>query len=536
MNRLHLRICIAVAALSGCISVAGPSVLRVPGDWPTIELAMLASSDSDTVICAPNAYFARLYAPPGHRVLASTLIESGDTLSVATTELRVYPDAPADSQSIVYVTGGSSLSIIGMTLFSDSGTTFQVPIVFTAAGAVYIDEATFNARRCVFRDGIAELGSAIWCRGGSTLSLDSCAFFNHHGIQGTVVAESTRTCISYCLFRHNSHILGRAAISLRLGSGSLSHCLVDSNGTSESTQPPVVLSDCPSTVDSCRFEANVMSQQLVLGNALVAFDSIITVRHCLFVRNDGWSSALYITGGGSTITDCLFLENTAAEDPAGLYCQQGEYRVSRCRFEGNRSPNWPAIYSRVRTIVEDCEFVANVATELDSGGAVVTGSEAGSWYFRRNVFDGNLPAAVIDFSQTPDSTDFRDNYWGDASGPWHRTENPNGQGDAIFGQVQFDPWLTEPPLESAPRPKPPIPTSKDWIFAYPNPFNMQVKLSVNAVREPREMVIYDLNGREVQRLEIGSYQWQTTWRADGLATGVYFAVLGDASAKLLMLK
>jgi len=39
--------------------------------------------------------------------------------------------------------------------------------------------------------------------------------------------------------------------------------------------------------------------------------------------------------------------------------------------------------------------------------------------------------------------DFRNNYWGAASGPYHMTLNPTGQGDEILGtQVIFDPWRT----------------------------------------------------------------------------------------------
>ena len=40
--------------------------------------------------------------------------------------------------------------------------------------------------------------------------------------------------------------------------------------------------------------------------------------------------------------------------------------------------------------------------------------------------------------------DALNNWWGDASGPYHPTENPNGLGDAVSDCVDFEPWLTEP--------------------------------------------------------------------------------------------
>ena len=35
-------------------------------------------------------------------------------------------------------------------------------------------------------------------------------------------------------------------------------------------------------------------------------------------------------------------------------------------------------------------------------------------------------------------------YWGDASGPFHPTLNPGGQGDAVSDEVVFAPWLNAP--------------------------------------------------------------------------------------------
>jgi len=37
--------------------------------------------------------------------------------------------------------------------------------------------------------------------------------------------------------------------------------------------------------------------------------------------------------------------------------------------------------------------------------------------------------------------DVRDNDWGDNTGPYHETENPEGLGDTIVGEAVFDPWI-----------------------------------------------------------------------------------------------
>jgi parallel beta-helix repeat protein len=46
----------------------------------------------------------------------------------------------------------------------------------------------------------------------------------------------------------------------------------------------------------------------------------------------------------------------------------------------------------------------------------------------------------------------QNNWWGDASGPYHPTTNPGGTGNRVSGYVDYSPWLAEPanlPLEEA---------------------------------------------------------------------------------------
>ena len=61
-----------------------------------------------------------------------------------------------------------------------------------------------------------------------------------------------------------------------------------------------------------------------------------------------------------------------------------------------------------------------------------------------------------------------DNWWGDSSGPHHPTLNPDGQGDEVSDNVDFDPWRSQPvpfPFEVLP---PPLPTYGDVIACYSN--------------------------------------------------------------------
>lgn len=54
----------------------------------------------------------------------------------------------------------------------------------------------------------------------------------------------------------------------------------------------------------------------------------------------------------------------------------------------------------------------------------------------------NTSAGLINAG--PATVDARNNWWGDPSGPYHYTLNPDGKGDQVIGPVLLDPWLESP--------------------------------------------------------------------------------------------
>lgn len=60
-----------------------------------------------------------------------------------------------------------------------------------------------------------------------------------------------------------------------------------------------------------------------------------------------------------------------------------------------------------------------------------------------NSIVGNIGYGVIN-QQTAFVVDATNNWWGHASGPYHATKNPGGQGDEVSDNVLFDPWYVPP--------------------------------------------------------------------------------------------
>ena len=89
--------------------------------------------------------------------------------------------------------------------------------------------------------------------------------------------------------------------------------------------------------------------------------------------------------------------------------------------------------------------------------------------------------------------DAKDNWWGDLSGPYHPTLNPDGLGDEVSNYVSFMPWFTlvgvEPDL---------IPPAVGLLQVYPNPFNPQTTVLFSLERAAVARVeVYELSGKRV---------------------------------------
>ena len=82
-------------------------------------------------------------------------------------------------------------------------------------------------------------------------------------------------------------------------------------------------------------------------------------------------------------------------------------------------------------------------TVQNSGGWNLVWVNSNNSVFKDNCIRNNLRGLVVSGDTTYPLIDFRQNYWGAASGPYHYLLNSSGTGDKIEGtQVLFDPWST----------------------------------------------------------------------------------------------
>lgn len=104
-------------------------------------------------------------------------------------------------------------------------------------------------------------------------------------------------------------------------------------------------------------------------------------------------------------------------------------------FDGNNYISKPSSVN-----IEDTIFDGGLGSGLLTfGGSEITTS------IKNSVFKNFGLYAIENYSDF--TVNAKNNFWGDASGPYHATLNPGGLGTPIFGNILFDPWLASDPFE-----------------------------------------------------------------------------------------
>jgi hypothetical protein len=161
------------------------------------------------------------------------------------------------------------------------------------------------------------------------------------------------------------------------------------------------------------------------------------------------------------------------------------------------------------------------------------------------IYSGYYSSPVINYNNIVDNVGFgvrnddptklvvaENNWWGDATGPYHPTTNPGGMGDSVSDYVDYDPWMTAPGTAERITARP----NAVIMHVNPNPFTqgLQIRFTIHdsrfMTRKP-QLSIYNTGGRLVRffNLEscildhVSTISWDGTDQDNHrLPEGVYF--------------
>jgi hypothetical protein len=142
------------------------------------------------------------------------------------------------------------------------------------------------------------------------------------------------------------------------------------------------------------------------------------------------------------------------------------YRIDGNTISGNATPaygggiwciwTWPLI--RRNTIIDNtADYGGGIALSFSSSivdSCIIQNNSLDGIYCELIWYSPSYP--LINYNQICDNAGYgvrnydsvwvnvENNWWGDATGPFHPDSNPGGLGDSVSDYVDFTPWLTEP--------------------------------------------------------------------------------------------
>jgi len=560
-----MRDCIRPGALWGLALgfagtvAAGAVTWRVPEDCATIQYALFVSAPGDTVMVAPGTYYETVLWPstPG-LCLASeagatvTALDGMDVESV----LRLL--TPVDSSTVIRgftIQHGNAEYGGGVRCDGSSPTLEHNRIVANTAtwygGGIYCGE---DCRAVIRHNTIAHnrvengSGGGIACYFNSgpiildnTITGNQAPEYFGGGIHCENPASSPGAIeIGGNIVREN-HAGGGGGMSFfspfyptpRVYENEISH---NTSGAGGGVYAYWTLADLVGN----RIEENEVpgrggglfaeeSHELLLrdndicrntagteggGIALTLWTTIPTIDGNRILHNTAQS------GGGvfgyymcrPTFTSNLIAFNAALTSGGGIYLSHDcAPTLDGDQILENAAGTGGGLYMTGSSV--EAEGVT-IARNAGSGVWIDEGREDHPSIFTLNAFFDNEGYGMYnaDAAIVPDA---RSNWWGDASGPYHPVRNPDGAGDEVSDNVEFDFWLSEPggvcEVEGGGTP------DRYRLWCEPNPTSgrTSIRFDVPAGSSgPVRFEIFDVAGRCLKTLTASAGEGRITWWGD----------------------
>ncbi|MDD2890187.1 MAG: FlgD immunoglobulin-like domain containing protein [bacterium] len=245
-------------------------------------------------------------------------------------------------------------------------------------------------------------------------------------------------------------------------------------------------------IESCLIYGNnaiVSSPPGGTGGGIYTFsdfgDGKPVVRYNTIINNDANGNGNFINGGGA-----IAFQKTAGK-------AIGNYIANNTAKYGNGGIAFMSMGGVYEILVTN-----NILKDNDSVAIDMRYLSATNAHINNNQISGHQYGLKFEY-RAVGVLDATNNWWGDPSGPYHKTLNTSGLGDAVgdtvissVHSVNFNPWLTDTiqAIETV-KPTEPYTLSTCW----PNPFVHQTSVKLDTRYWVLvSAIVFDITGREVR--------------------------------------
>ncbi len=323
-------------------------ILNVPDDFETIQAAIDASEDADTVLVQPGEYVENIDFDGHNIVVGSLFLTIGDTTFVE----RTIIDGDGNG-SVVLISSGESRNTVlsgltiqngagemggGMFIRNSSPTLTQLIIQNNNnngynGGGIYMDRGEPVLTNVTIRDNRANYGAGITCGDQCNPILNNCSILNNRASGGAgikISGENTTFILNNVIIEGNAASDEGGGIRCAYGNLILNNVIVTGNGAEEGGGI------------NCMWYSRVEMTNVTISNngALWGGGVYCNIGSELIITNSNIIGNSASMGGGlcvycdNTLVRCI-LNNVSICDNSARSQGGGIYFEGPCRMENN---------------------------------------------------------------------------------------------------------------------------------------------------------------------------------------------------------
>ena len=325
----------AICAIVASLVLAGTAfgdTINVPGDYPTIQGAIDASSNGDVINIDGGTYNEHSLNPDGKAITIQGTLNGDGSLATtidADQSGRVFViENDEDDETVIkdlLITGGAANFGGGIYCEDSSPTITDCTIsnnTATDGGGIYISyNSNSNVTGCLFSNNTSTWGGGgICCYSETTPTFTACTISENSGGDfggGINCWDNSSPVFVDCIIESNSAKLG-GGMYCNDGNYSFIDCTIQSNSCEEDGAGAYFGNNSNSLIQGCRFISNSSPED---SGAIEFYSCDATVSETTFQNNTAAAEggAIYCkVDGNIIITNCTISDNSAGIDAGGV--------------------------------------------------------------------------------------------------------------------------------------------------------------------------------------------------------------------------